>query len=361
MKIVFHTKLPEAYLTVLVMCSFLVGFYIGLSLRRAKKVDVLNVVPSSECQNYSTCLPEDFITDKNISNIFVATNPRGAERLPPGIVEPYSSLNLNGEDMSPKYLLTVTVGVKQKDLVNKIISKFTEDFAIVLFHYDERANEWDEYEWSKRAIHVTARKQTKWWYAKRFLHPDIVAQYEYIFIWDEDLGVENFNANEYIKLVKKYGLEISQPAIVSQKGLTWLMTMKRPGVEVHRKVNQTLQSGQCADLDMPPCAGFVEIMAPVFSRESWRCVWNLIQNDLVHGWGLDFALWRCVKRAHEKMGVVDAQWIEHLVVPSLGSQGESIDGKEPWEGVRARCIKEWKEFEIRMEQAVKNQSQWSLP
>lgn len=35
------------------------------------------------------------------------------------------------------------------------------------------------------------------WYAKRFLHPDIVASYEYIFIWDEDLGVEHFNAEEY--------------------------------------------------------------------------------------------------------------------------------------------------------------------
>jgi Protein of unknown function (DUF707) len=35
------------------------------------------------------------------------------------------------------------------------------------------------------------------WYAKRFLHPDIVAAYEYIFIWDEDLGVEHFNAEEY--------------------------------------------------------------------------------------------------------------------------------------------------------------------
>jgi len=34
------------------------------------------------------------------------------------------------------------------------------------------------------------------WYAKRFLHPDIVAPYEYIFMWDEDLGVENFNAEE---------------------------------------------------------------------------------------------------------------------------------------------------------------------
>lgn len=33
------------------------------------------------------------------------------------------------------------------------------------------------------------------WYAKRFLHPDVVSAYEYIFIWDEDLGVEHFNAD----------------------------------------------------------------------------------------------------------------------------------------------------------------------
>ena len=34
------------------------------------------------------------------------------------------------------------------------------------------------------------------WYAKRFLHPDIIAPYDYIFIWDEDLGVENFDFEE---------------------------------------------------------------------------------------------------------------------------------------------------------------------
>jgi Protein of unknown function (DUF707) len=38
------------------------------------------------------------------------------------------------------------------------------------------------------------------WYVKRFLHPDIVSAYEYIFIWDEDLGVEHFNAEEYVNL-----------------------------------------------------------------------------------------------------------------------------------------------------------------
>jgi hypothetical protein len=35
------------------------------------------------------------------------------------------------------------------------------------------------------------------WYAKRFMHPDIVEQYNYIFLWDEDLGVKNFNASRY--------------------------------------------------------------------------------------------------------------------------------------------------------------------
>jgi hypothetical protein len=49
-----------------------------------------------------------------------------------------------------------------------------------------------------------------------------------------------------------------------------------------------------------PCSGFVEVMAPVFTREAWTCVWHMIQNDLVHGWGLDWNFWRCVDvRTHQ--------------------------------------------------------------
>jgi hypothetical protein len=51
------------------------------------------------------------------------------------------------------------------------------------------------------------------WFAKRFLHPDVVSIYDYIFLWDEDLGVENFNPERYLKIVKSVGLEISQPAL----------------------------------------------------------------------------------------------------------------------------------------------------
>lgn len=37
------------------------------------------------------------------------------------------------------------------------------------------------------------------WFAKRFLHPDLVAEYDYIFLWDEDLGVENFHPDKYVE------------------------------------------------------------------------------------------------------------------------------------------------------------------
>jgi hypothetical protein len=36
------------------------------------------------------------------------------------------------------------------------------------------------------------------WFAKRFLNPSTVAPYDYVFVWDEDLGVDNFTAEPYV-------------------------------------------------------------------------------------------------------------------------------------------------------------------
>ncbi|PKI77123.1 hypothetical protein CRG98_002626 [Punica granatum] len=115
------------------------------------------------------------------------------------------------------------------------------------------------------------------------------------------------------------------------------MTKRRDDREVHKETEE--KPGRCPDPHLPPCAAFIEIMAPVFSRDAWRCIWHMIQNDLVHGWGIDFALRKCVEPAHEKIGVVDAQWVVHQSLPSLGSQ------------VRLRCRKEWFIFDDRMKKA----------
>lgn len=298
-----------------------------------------------------------FLASDDAIQIWEPSNPRGAERLAPQIVVNESDFFLRrlwgkpSEDLpkKPKYLVTFTVGYNQRSNIDAAVKKFSDNFTILLFHYDGRTNEWDEFEWSKRAIHVSAHKQTKWWYAKRFLHPDIVAPYDYIFIWDEDLGLEHFVAEEFIKLVKKHGLEISQPGLESTGVLPWQMTRRRIDREVHKETTE--KPGWCPDPHQPPCAAFVEIMAPVFSREAWRCVWHMIQNDLVHGWGLDLALQKCVEPAHEKIGVVDDQWVLHQSIPSLGNQGQGENGKAPWQGVRDRCKKEWSMFQARMRNA----------
>lgn len=163
----------------------------------------------------------------------------------------------------------------------------------------------------------------------------------------------HYNCNfRYIKLVKQHGLDISQPGVASNSELSWWMTKRRNDTDVHKETEE--RPGWCTDPHLPPCSGFVEIMAPVFSRDAWRCVWYMIQNDLVHGWGLDLALRKCVEPAHEKIGVVDSQWIVHQTVPSLGNQGQAEKGKAPWQGVRARCEREWAMFKERMAGAEKD-------
>ncbi|XP_062026180.1 uncharacterized protein LOC133742509 [Rosa rugosa] len=86
-------------------------------------------------------------------------------------------------------------------------------FVVMLFHYDGNVEEWMQFQWNDLVIYVSAVNQTKWWFAKRFLHPDIVDQYSHILLRDEDLGVDNFNPQRYVSIVRKEGLEISQPAL----------------------------------------------------------------------------------------------------------------------------------------------------
>jgi hypothetical protein len=105
-------------------------------------------------------------------------------------------------------LFSATVGINQKDMVDKMVRKFlSRDFVVMLFHYDGIVDEWKDLEWSDLVIHISAVNQTKWWFAKRFLHPDIVAEYSYIFLWDEDLGVEDFHPERYVEAASLYHLQ----------------------------------------------------------------------------------------------------------------------------------------------------------
>ncbi|KAK9287390.1 hypothetical protein L1049_015808 [Liquidambar formosana] len=257
--------------------------------------------------------------------------PSGSEALPEGIVAKTSNLemrplwgsDMNNNNLKPSMnLLAMAVGIKQKQLVNQIVKKFlSSNFVVMLFHYDGVLDEWRDFTWNDYVIHVSAVNQTKWWFAKRFLHPDIVAEYNYIFLWDEDLGVENFHPGRYLSIVKDEGLEISQPGLDTAKSeVHHQITARVRRSRVHRRIYKLKGSGRCDDHSTaPPCVGWVEMMAPVFSRAAWQCAWYMIQNDLIHAWGLDVQLGYCAQGDRTKnVGVVDSEYIVHIGLPTLG-------------------------------------------
>ncbi|KAL8087661.1 hypothetical protein AgCh_037709 [Apium graveolens] len=250
----------------------------------------------------------------------------GSESLPKGIVTKTSNLemrplwgppNKRKNSKAPMSLLAMAVGHKQKDNVNEMVKKFPEDdFVVMLFHYDGVVDAWKDFEWSSRAIHVSAIHQTKWWFAKRFLHPDVVSEYAYIFLWDEDLGVANFHAGRYISILHEEGLHISQPGLDPDKSeVHHRITEREKGSKVHR---------------------WVEMMATVFSRASWRCVWHMIQGNKT-----------------QNIGVVDSEYVVHQGLPTLGG---SADNK-----VRRQSLVELEIFKNRWRNAVKKDECWVDP
>ncbi|XP_059648289.1 uncharacterized protein LOC132294443 isoform X2 [Cornus florida] len=317
------------FITVSLICgayiigsAFLANDY-KISLRVGMNADTRHGAESNNCKNQC--------------------RPSGSEALPAGIVVKTSNLEMRplwgpiadkNKSKHSASLLAIAAGIKQKEIVNQIVKKFHEnDFVVMLFHYDGVVNEWSDLEWSGRVIHVSAMNQTKWWFAKRFLHPDIVAEYDYIFLWDEDLGVRNFHPGRYISIVKEEGLEISQPALDPVKSeVHHQITARMRRSRVHRRIYKSRGSARCdANSSAPPCIGWVEMMAPVFSRAAWRCVWYMIQNDLIHAWGLDKQLGYCAQGDRtKKVGVVDSEYIVHLGLPTLGaSDGNKLTDEAP--------------------------------
>lgn len=329
------------FITMSLICS---AFFIGSALLGKGSLTLSPGIGDKYTENYTETVKCEVspILDVGVDKTEENTQPErcndkcrpvGSEALPKGIVSATSNLEmypLSGpvsQDSNSKHrrsLLAMAVGLKQKRYVDEIVNKFLrEDFYVMLFHYDGVVDEWHDLEWSDRVIHVSATNQTKWWFAKRFLHPDIVADYDYIFLWDEDLGVENFHPGRYITIIKEEGLEISQPGLDAHKSeVHHHITVRSRRSRVHRRYYRLSSSGsgRCdGNSTAPPCVGWVEMMAPVFSRAAWRCVWYMVQNDLIHAWGLDKQLGYCAQGDRTvKVGVVDEEYVVHWGLPTLG-------------------------------------------
>lgn len=168
----------------------------------------------------------------------------------------------------------------------------------MIFHFDDA--DFTIYEWHDQATHVHHKGQMKWWFVKRFLTPQMVQGYEFLFLWDDDLDVEDLQPLEYLRIARNHQLHLSSPSFSSQSfdSTYWPIMIVPSGAEKSGKpVRYT---------------NFVECTAPVVSTRAWDCIWHYLQNDLSSGWGYDlgwYALCNEVLRHHT--GLVDVTPITH--------------------------------------------------
>jgi hypothetical protein len=101
-------------------------------------------------------------------------------------------------------------------------------------------------------------------------------------------------------------------------------------------------------------------MVPVFSRAAWRCSWGMVQNDLVHAWGLDYKLGYCAQGERTlKVGVVDSEYVLHRGVPTLGgAEGKAAAFRA---AVRRRSVVEMQIFDRRWKEAAAKDASWTNP
>jgi hypothetical protein len=121
---------------------------------------------------------------------------------------------------------------------------------------------------------------------------DVVEDYDCVWFPDDDLAVDTATLDRMFAFFHAYGLQLAQPALTPDSYATWNALRQDPAC--HLRFNR-----------------FVEIMAPMFSREALRlCAPTFTESR--SGWGLDW-LWPvlCRDAGLDRIAVIDATPVCH--------------------------------------------------
>jgi hypothetical protein len=152
-------------------------------------------------------------------------------------------------------------------------------------------------------------KEPKFTILNKILAKEILENYEFVIITDDDISLpENFIDN-YLAIVDKYEFSLAQPARTHESNIDHPIVEKLDGI-LARKTR------------------FVEI-GPLFSvRKDLYPYLIPFDEDAGMGWGLD-SVWPCiVEEAGLSMGIVDAFPVEHKMRPPMinYSRNEAEEG-----------------------------------
>ncbi|KAJ3357213.1 hypothetical protein GGF32_001141 [Allomyces javanicus] len=203
-------------------------------------------------------------------------------------------------------LVLLTAGAGAKSNVDTLVRRFgLDNFAFIICHWDNAT--WTEFDWYAHVTSVRAARQSKFWYSKRFIPPEVAMAYESIWMFDDDLMLEpGWDPAEFVRNMIKYNIQFAQPSL--SKGEHGMQ-----GTVVKRVENSPLGH----------FTNFVEMMGPVISRGAYTCAWQLIPWDTSSSWGVDISWYPiCGALGYCRFAVFDAYPVAHLDEHSFASPSD---------------------------------------
>lgn len=118
---------------------------------------------------------------------------------------------------------------------------------------------------------------------------DKVFEYDAVWFPDDDLSADGTTINRMFQCFTEYELSLAQPALTKDSYYSHWITLRNSGLTL-RYTN------------------FVEIMAPLFSRDALKSCWPTFNRNFT-GWGLDY-IWPTILSG-KKIAIMDKTPIWH--------------------------------------------------
>jgi len=190
--------------------------------------------------------------------------------------------------MKRKCLFASAVGTARKKYLIETIKSFgKKDFDYIIFCYDNTVFNEDIF----NDVKIIYDNGSTYGFGKKYLTPKVVKDYDYIFLWVDDIDTTDFDVNNFLNLFEYNKLDIAQPSI-NNRGIiaNWVIVRQ-----------QSNKFGRFTN--------FIETQVPVFTKSAWLKFRRKILPDCQSGWGYDLLMRHLF---NFKMGVVDCESVAHM-------------------------------------------------
>ena len=157
----------------------------------------------------------------------------------------------------------------------------SEGYDLHLIVYDDS---FEKFSNDTRFISQSTGLKFKLVYDYLTANSQIIKQYDYFYIPDDDILIDDVNIHLLFEYMEKYKLAIAQPALTDSH-FSYLITVRKPDILL-RYTN------------------FVEMMQPCFSRKALKKVLFTF-NENTSGWGIDFHWGMIVDFRYYNMAIID--------------------------------------------------------